>query len=105
MLQGGAVLVLVMSISIALTPGTWSDYRALLAAASAPTGSYNVLASVPVWLRLGIAGVLAFAAIRWIRLAPIAVTMAYPVVWFHGLSTLTAIVAPVDSPRRVEPDG
>ena len=30
----------------------------------------------------------------WI-LAPIAVLLAYPVVWFHSLSTLVAIVTPL----------
>jgi hypothetical protein len=65
------------------------------------TGSYNVLVFVPVLPRLIVAAALGLGATRWIRLAPIAVLLAYPVVWFHALGTLTAIAALLDRPQRM----
>jgi hypothetical protein len=89
---GAAIAVI---LSVILTHQAWVDYLAFVASGSLPTGWYNVLVGVPVPLRLGVAAILGVAAVRWIRLAPIAVTLAYPVVWFHGLSTLTAVFAPI----------
>ncbi len=98
LLAGGAVLLLVMSVSIVIAPVAWNDYLGFLRSAATPLG-YNVLAVVPTPLRLLLAGAFALAAVRWVRLAPIAVTLAYPVVWFDALSTLTAVVARVDASR------
>lgn len=90
----GIASVLVIA-SIVLAPNAWRDYVEFLRSGTIPTGSYNVLAGVPVIPRLAVAAIIGIAAVRWIRLAPIAVLLAYPVVWLHGLSTLTAILAPV----------
>jgi hypothetical protein len=48
-----------------------------------------------IWtpLRLAIAAGFALAAVEWPRLSAVAVTLAYPVLWLSGLSTLTALVA------------
>ena len=81
--------------SIILATDAWRDYLDFLASGTLPTGSYNVLVGVPLIPRLMVAAAIGAAATRWIWLAPFAVLLAYPVVWFHALSTLTAIVAPV----------
>lgn len=93
---GAAVVCLV---SVGLTPGPWTQYLAFLSAEALPTDGSMVLATVPLVVRLGVAMLVGLAATRWIRLAPIAVTLAYPVVWVAALSTLTAIVAPVGRAR------
>jgi hypothetical protein len=100
---GATALVVVASAAIA--SGAWVDYIRFLGTAQFPTGSYIISENVPLLLRLAVAAVVGIAAVRWIRLAPIAVLLAYPVVWFHGLSTLVAVVAPVPTkvaaPARV----
>ena len=96
LILGVAVAAATTSASIVLAHGAWEDYLAFLASGTLPTGSYNVLVGVPLLPRLIVAGAIGLAATRWIRLAPFAVLLAYPVVWYHALSTLTAIAAPVD---------
>jgi Glycosyltransferase family 87 len=98
LIGGAAIAVALVGISIAVTPGAWQDYITFLRSGSLPTGAYNVLAFMPLSIRLALAAGLAVAAVRWIRLAPVAVTLAYPVVWFHALSTLTAVVRPLRAP-------
>lgn len=104
LLQGIGVAVAAAAASIVLATDSWRDYLEFLASGRLPTGSYNVLVGVPVVPRLVVAAALGLAAVRWIRLAPIAVLLAYPVVWFHGLSTLTAVVAPIGRSPRARPD-
>jgi hypothetical protein len=99
LLLGVGVTAVIAAVSIVLTASAWGDYLAFLAAGELPSGWYNVLVFVPVIPRLIVAGALGLAATRWIRLAPIAVTLAYPVVWLHGLSTLAAIVTPIPERR------
>jgi hypothetical protein len=95
LLLGVGVAAVIAAVSIVLTTHAWQDYLAFLASGELPSGWYNILVVVPVIPRLIVAGALGLAATRWIRLAPIAVTLAYPVVWLHGLSTLVAIVTPI----------
>ncbi len=99
LLLGIAVTAAITIASIVLATDAWRDYLEFLASGTLPTGSYNVLVGVPVLPRLVVAGIIGVAATRWIRLAPIAVLLAYPVVWFHALSTLTAMVAPTNRPQ------
>ena len=109
LLIGFAGAAAVCGISIVLTPDAWEDYLAFLANHTLAPDAIKVLAEVPLSLRLGVAALIGLAATRWIRLAPIAVMLAYPVVWINGLSTLAAMVAPVsqrvpDGPRSEAPE-
>lgn len=95
---GVIVIGLVVLASYALSPASWSGYIDFLSLHSQPEPGYKILFSVPIPIRLAAAAVVGLAAVRWVRLAPVAVTLAYPIIWFHALSTLVAIVAPT-SPR------
>lgn len=89
-IAGGVVLV-----SFTLSPDLWHQYAAFLpSVSSTDSGWYNLGNLVPLWSRFAVAAALAFAAVRWVRLSAIAVTLAFPVLWFHGLSALVAIAAP-----------
>lgn len=101
LLIGVAVAAAAALMSIMVAPQAWLDYAAWLTSTSFPSGWYNVAEYVPLPLRLSLAVALGFAATRWIRLAPIAVLLAYPVVWFHALSTLVAVITPLNpAPER-----
>lgn len=100
LLAGIGVAAIIVIGSIVLAPDAWRDYLEFLAAGALPTGWYNLLVDVPVLPRIALAAAVGLAATRWIRLAPVAVLLAYPVVWFHALSTLTAMVAPLERGRR-----
>lgn len=100
LISGLAGTLLVVIVSIVVAPTLWRDYIAFLGTAEFPSGWYNLATGIPLLPRLIVAGVLALAAIRWVRLAPIAVLLAYPVVWFHALSTLVAVIAPVPPKER-----
>ncbi|MBI2763189.1 MAG: DUF2029 domain-containing protein [Chloroflexi bacterium] len=89
------------AVSIVLTPDAWRAYLAFLASHPLPAEGSKVLTDVPLAWRLGVAALMGLAATRWTRLAPIAVTLAYPIVWVAALSTLVAIATPL--PR--EPEG
>jgi hypothetical protein len=90
-------------VSLLLQPGAWSDYIRFIRGSEFPSGWYNVAEGVPLPVRLALSVAAAFAALKWIRLAPVAVTLAYPILWFHALSTLVAVVAPVAPLRAREP--
>lgn len=102
LLRGAAAAAALLAVSIVAAPASWRDYLAFLSAGSLPTGGYALLASIPLVVRLAVAALLGLAAVRWIRLAPIAVTLAYPVVWLAALSTLTAVVTPLERPRHAD---
>lgn len=92
----GVVVTALVAVASALVSwSSWVDYVDYLRTTPFPHGWYNVAEFVPLPLRLATAGVLGLAAVRWARLAPIAVLLAYPVVWFHSLSTLAAILSPI----------
>jgi hypothetical protein len=103
LLIGIAAAAAAVAASFAVAPGAWADYVGWLTTTSFPSGWYNVAEYVPLPVRLALAVVLGLAAMRWIRLAPIAVLLAYPVVWFHALSTLVAVITPL--PDRVRENG
>jgi hypothetical protein len=101
---GAVGIALAALVSIVLSAANWTDYLAFLSLHAQPAPGYKFLDSVPYLIRLAAAGIVGLAAIRWLRLAPIAVLLAYPVVWFHALSTLTAIVAPTSRTHQVGSD-
>ena len=111
LLIGIAAAAAAVAASYLVAPKAWADYAAWLTTTSFPSGWYNVAESVPLPLRLAVAAALGLAAMRWVRLAPVAVLLAYPVVWFHALSTLVAVIAPLparvpkpDAAREIAPD-
>lgn len=92
-LYGMLSMALVVLVSVVISPADWRQYPQFLAtAAAAPHG--QLLDSVPLALRLTVASVVALVAIRMPRLAVVAATLAYPVMWVTSLSTLVALVAP-----------
>lgn len=101
LLRGLLLALVVVAVSLATVPTYWREYLTFLTTAPYPTAPYNVLAAVPIPARLAMAVIAGFLAIRWVRLAPVAVVLAYPVVWFHGLSTLLAVFAPLPASARV----
>lgn len=93
---GAGAAVLVVGASVALSPGLWWSFLDFLPKVPRLDGSdYNVGAGVPLLLRLAIAGLCAVLAMRWHALAALAATLALPILWFHGLSVLVAVVAAV----------
>lgn len=96
LLIGIGLALLACALSFALAPNAWFDYARFLSHAQEPTLGqdwHNVGALLWTPLRLGLAVVFALAAWRWRRLAAVAVTLAVPVLWFHGLVVLTALYA------------
>ena len=102
LLRGAGVAAVLVTISIVASPTAWTEYVTFLSGERLPAGGHALLASIPVGLRFVVAALLAVASVRWIRLAPVAVTLAYPVVWIAALSTLTAIVTPLPRPATSE---
>lgn len=99
-LMGIGLTALVVGGSVVVAPAAWGDYLRFLGTTEFPSGWYNLAENVPLPLRLAAAAAAGIAAVRWVRFAPIAVLLAYPVVWFHALSTLVALAAPVAPPKR-----
>ena len=104
LLVGGAIAAAALTASWVLDPRAWSDYAAFLQGPGSRTPHiwFNLTENVPLPLRLGVAFLLGLAAVRWIRLAPFAVLLAYPAVWFHAVSTVVAAFGPVAKPRGGE---
>jgi hypothetical protein len=102
LLRGAAVAAAMVAVSIVAAPVAWRDYFTFLSAGSLPTGGYALLGPIPLVLRLVVSALLGLAAVRWIRLAPFAVTLAYPVVWVAALSTLTTVVTPLARASQVQ---
>ena len=101
LLVGAGVALAASALSFALAPQLWHDYLAFITRATEPNSTgYNIGSFIWTPLRLGIATGFALAAVAWPRLSVVAVTLAYPVLWLHGLSTLTALVA---RPRNRRP--
>ena len=95
LLIGLAVTGGLVGLSYVINQAAWADFLGFLQSTTFPRGWYNLAEAVPLPVRLAAAAVLGLAAIRWVRLAPLAVLLAYPVVWFHALSTLVAVASPV----------
>ena len=99
LLVGGLIAGAALAVSYVADPRAWSDYVTFLQGPGSRTPHiwFNLTESVPLPVRLGVAFALGLAAIRWIRLAPFAVLLAYPAVWFHAVSTVVAAFGPVAS--------
>ena len=94
LLKGAGIAAGIVLVSFALAPSLWLDYAHFMTGVSTVDSSwYNLGALVPLPLRLGLAAAVAIAALRWRRLLAVAATLALPVLWFHGLSMLIAVVA------------
>lgn len=101
LLLGAGVAAIAVGGSIAIAPHYWPEYGAFLSANQLPEVPAVALTVLPLPVRLAIATGLGLAALRYVRLAPVAVVLAYPVVWATSLSTLVAVAAMVPSPRGV----
>lgn len=94
LLIGGAIAAITLVFSFLAAPDLWVSYVQFALSGPPPNpGWYNLGDQIPGWLRFGTAAAMALAAMRWARLAGVAVTLALPVLWVHGLSTLVAVVA------------
>jgi hypothetical protein len=92
---GLSVSAVACAVSFAVASGLWFDYANFLGNLSDPgSGWFNIGSFVPTPVRLAVAALLSLAAIRWVRLAAVAVTLSFPVLWFHSLSALVALFAP-----------
>ena len=94
LLRGAIIAAIIVVGSVVLSPGRWAEYGQFLETASIPDGSYNLAAGTPLLPRIVAAGVIGLLALRWCRLVPLAVTLFYPVLWFHALSTLVGVFSP-----------
>ena len=94
-LLSGAIALVAVAVSVAVAPALWSDYVTFLRNAQEPTWWTNLSQGFPLAPRLLVGIALGVAAIRWPRLAPLAVLIALPIVWLSALSILVATVASV----------
>jgi hypothetical protein len=96
-LLGIGVAAAIVLVSVALGPDLWRAYATFLPSVP-PTdaGWYDLGRGVPLVVRLAGAAAVAIAAVRWRRLAPVAATLALPVLWLHSLSVLVAVATPID---------
>ncbi len=94
-LLSGAIALAAVVVSVAIAPTMWTDYVAFLRNAQEPTWWTNLSQGIPLAPRLLVGMALGVAAIRWPRLAPLAVLIALPIVWLSALSILVATVAPI----------
>lgn len=101
-LFSGAIALGAVAVSVALAPALWSDYVTFLRSAQEPTWWTNLSRGFPLAARLLVGMGLGVAAIRWPRLAPLAVLIALPIVWLSAVSILVATVAPVARRAAVE---
>jgi hypothetical protein len=95
---GGLIAAAIMAISFVLSPSSWIAYVGFIGTLQGVDGFWNLAAGFPFPLRLVAALAVGLLATRWIRLSPVAVVLAYPIVWYSSLSTFVALAAPV-SPR------
>lgn len=98
----GATLAISV-VSWALAPWMWTEWVAvLLDLAGRPAPQVAVVGLGPLWLRVALAGVVAFVAgargLRWPLV--VAVVLALPSIWFHSLSMLLAMIPLVLLDRR-----
>jgi hypothetical protein len=103
LLLGLAATIAAVGLSIALAPGLWVDYLSFLSTTHASTAWTNLSAGIPLLPRLALAMALGVAAIRWVRLAPIAVVIGLPIIWLTTLSILTATALNLGHPRQSVP--
>ncbi|MBI3764598.1 MAG: DUF2029 domain-containing protein [Chloroflexi bacterium] len=92
-LASGAVALVAIALSVIVAPTLWQDYRAFLSTAQEPMWWTNLSRGLPFGARLAVAIGVGVAAIRWRRLAPVAVLIGLPIVWLSSVSILVACVA------------
>jgi hypothetical protein len=132
-LKVGVLGLAVLAVSVALSPGAWTDFVAVVGGRAGSDG--GALVAVPFWARFALGAVLAVAgglvtarcvAGRAVRLGPwglgervgevllvVGLTVANPTLWATALSLLVAVVpllrtrppvrVPSVSPTRPEP--
>ena len=94
LLRGAGIAGVIVLVSFALSPALWFDYaRFITGVTTLDSGWFNLGSFVPLPLRIGLAAAAVIAALRWTRMLAVAATLALPVLWFHGLSMLVAVVA------------
>ncbi|HET7677519.1 MAG TPA: glycosyltransferase family 87 protein [Candidatus Limnocylindrales bacterium] len=94
-----ATLLLVLVSAIA-DPGLWVQWLASLSQ-TRPAGDFSIPIPLPVRLAAA-AGLIIWAAPRDHRWAlPVAVLLALPTLWVHGLSLLVAVLPLAGAPRWV----
>lgn len=99
-LWSAAITAGVVAASAVIAPDLWSSYLAFLTTAREPSWWTNLAYGFPLAPRLALAAVLGLAAIKWVRLAPIAVFVGLPIVWLTSASILVATVVPL--PRQMQ---
>jgi hypothetical protein len=104
-LVGLATAALAVAGSVLVAPDLWAGFLAFLGQVPEPSWWTNLSRGTPLALRLAIAMALGVAAIRWRRLAPIAVIVGLPIVWVTSLSILVAVAAPLPARGRAIPAG
>jgi hypothetical protein len=104
-LVGLAVAALVVAGSVLAAPHLWAGFLAFLGQVPEPAWWTNLSRGTPLVLRLAIAMALGVVAIRWRRLAPVAVIVGLPIIWVTSLSILVAVAAPLPARARALPAG
>ncbi len=94
-LRGAAVALGAVAASIVVAPAQWSAYLDFLSTAREPEWWTNLSHGIAFAPRLLVAVGLGVAAIRWRRVAPLAVLISLPIVWLSALSILVATVVPI----------
>ena len=91
----GATLA-VAAVSFLLAPGAWLEWIETLRRSSlVPVTGEVAVVPGPLWLRAGVAAIVALAGgvLRQRWLVPVAAAVALPVPWFSGMSLLVASLA------------
>jgi hypothetical protein len=83
----------VVAVSFALGPELWVDYVSRLIGYVGSSPEVGLSLQVPLWLRLPLAAIVVVWGARTDRYwtVPVAVMLALPVMWVHGLAILAAV--------------
>jgi len=95
LLVGAAVAAGAWGVSIALSPASWAAYVDHLATIPPAAPSQLLLPALPLAVQLAGAGILSLAAIRCVRLLPVATLLAVPVLGATAPAVLAACLSPV----------
>jgi hypothetical protein len=87
-----------MAVSLLFTSQLWVQYIQFLGTSQEPSYWANLLYGIPPFVRVPVAVAIGVAAIRWVRLAPVALLIGLPVVWVGTLSVLVAAAVPLRRP-------
>jgi hypothetical protein len=100
LLAGGLAAGIAVTVSVLTVPQLWGTYVQFLASSPEPSYWTNLFAGVPIVARLLAALLLGVVAIRYRRVAPVAMLVGLPVVWLSALSILVATAAPLPGEAR-----